>query len=154
MSLLSKPAESLQARYIASNPNPLGSKHEWVSDSLGSEYDALHQKYHPGIKQYLEQFGLYDVFMVDNDGNVVYTVFKELDFATNLLNGPYKDSGLARAYVQAQTLANNQYYLDDFAPYYPSYEAAASFISTLFLTVAPESGYLSFRCQWMKSIAL
>ncbi|RBM46607.1 methyl-accepting chemotaxis protein [Vibrio tarriae] len=145
LSLLSKPAESLQARYIASNPNPLGSKHEWVSDSLGSEYDALHQKYHPGIKQYLEQFGLYDVFMVDNDGNVVYTVFKELDFATNLLNGPYKDSGLARAYVQAQTLANNQYYLDDFAPYYPSYEAAASFISTPIFNGSTRVGVLIFQ---------
>ncbi|QYO72012.1 methyl-accepting chemotaxis protein [Vibrio cholerae] len=145
LNLLSKPAEALQARYIASNPNPLGSKHEWMSDSLGSEYDALHQKYHPGIKQYLEQFGLYDVFMIDNDGNVVYTVFKELDFATNLLSGPYKDSGLAKAYVQAKTLANNQYYLDDFSPYYPSYEAAASFISTPIFNGSIRVGVLIFQ---------
>ncbi|HFF2756062.1 TPA: GAF domain-containing protein, partial [Vibrio cholerae] len=144
LSLLSRSAEALQARYIASNPNPLGAKHEWESDSLGNAYDALHQKYHPGIKQYLEQFGLYDVFMVDNDGHVVYTVFKELDFATNLLSGPYKESGLARAYVQAKTLANNQYYLDDFAPYYPSYEAAASFISTPIFNGSTRVGVLIF----------
>lgn len=145
LNLLSRSAEALQARYIASNPNPLGAKHEWESDSLGNAYDALHQKYHPGIKQYLEQFGLYDVFMVDNDGHVVYTVFKELDFATNLLSGPYKESGLARAYVQAKTLANNQYYLDDFAPYYPSYEAAASFISTPIFNGSTRVGVLIFQ---------
>ncbi|MEF2483902.1 methyl-accepting chemotaxis protein [Vibrio mimicus] len=142
---LSKQGEALQSRYIASNPNPLGSKHEWMGDSLGTPYDTLHQKYHPGIKQYLEQFGLYDVFMVDNDGNVVYTVFKELDFATNLLNGPYKDSGLARAYVKAKTLADNQYYLDDFTPYYPSYEAAASFISTPIFNGTERVGVLVFQ---------
>lgn len=145
LSLLSKQGEALQSRYIASNPNPLGSKHEWMSDSLGTPYDTLHQKYHPGIKQYLEQFGLYDVFMVDNEGNVVYTVFKELDFATNLLNGPYKDSGLARAYVKAMGLAEQHYYLDDFAPYYPSYEAAASFIATPVFDGGMRVGVLIFQ---------
>ncbi|WP_337911170.1 methyl-accepting chemotaxis protein [Vibrio cholerae] len=145
LSLLSKQGEALQSRYIASNPNPLGSKHEWMGDSLGTPYDQWHQKYHPGIKQYLEQFGLYDVFMVDNDGNVVYTVFKELDFATNLLSGPYKDTGLARAYLKAKALPDNQYYLDDFAPYYPSYEAAASFIATPIFDGETRVGVLIFQ---------
>ena len=36
------------------------------------------------VKQYLEKFGYYDIFLVDNQGNVVYSVYKEVDFATNL----------------------------------------------------------------------
>jgi len=49
----------------------------------------------------LEAFGYYDIFFVDNEGNVVYTVFKELDFATNLKQGPYSNTGIAEAYRKA-----------------------------------------------------
>ncbi|EHE0023494.1 methyl-accepting chemotaxis protein [Vibrio cholerae] len=142
---LSPISKALQSRYIAENPNPLGAKDAWVSDALGTSYDGLHGKYHPSFKKYLEQFGLYDVFLIDNAGDVVYSVFKEIDFATNLKTGPYRDSGLARAYVKAETLADSQYYLDDFAPYYPSYEAAASFIATPIFDNGQRIGVLAFQ---------
>ncbi|HGF7202301.1 methyl-accepting chemotaxis protein [Vibrio cholerae] len=142
---LSPTAKALQARYIAENPHPLGSKDAWLGDELALHYDGLHKKYHPSIRKYLEQFGLYDIFLIDNAGNMVYSVFKELDFATNLQTGSYRDTGLARAYSGAKTLAENHYYLDDFAPYYPSYEAAASFISTPIFEHGQRIGVLVFQ---------
>ena len=79
-----------QHQYIAANPNPLGDKHQLDSIDDGSSYDELHQRYHPAIRQYLEKFGYYDIFIVDAvSGNIIYSVFKELDFATNLKTGPY-----------------------------------------------------------------
>ena len=130
LNMLSPRAKSLQARYIGVNPNPLGEKHKMMVDSLGTEYDQVHSKYHPSIKGFLEEFGYYDIFLVDTNGNVVYSVFKELDYATNLNSGPYAGSGIANAFKNALGKSATQYHLEDFAPYFPSYEAAASFIST------------------------
>ncbi|CAE7866646.1 unnamed protein product, partial [Symbiodinium microadriaticum] len=39
----------------------------------------------------------YDIFMFDLNGDLIYSVFKETDYATNFLidgDGPWKDSGL------------------------------------------------------------
>lgn len=130
LSALPDRAKALQARYIGTNPNPLGEKHQLMSDSLGTDYDLVHAKYHSSIKGFLEQFGYYDIFLVDPAGNVVYSVFKELDYATNLNTGPYANSGISQAFKKALGLSDGQYFLEDFSPYFPSYEAAASFIAT------------------------
>lgn len=126
---LSLKAKAVQARYIGVNPKPLGSKHELAGDTLGNSYDMTHFTFHNRFKYFLETFGYYDIFLVDTAGNLVYSVFKELDFATNLLTGIYKDTGLGSAFQKANALPANSFHFEDFAPYYPSYEAAASFIS-------------------------
>ncbi|MCK6263654.1 methyl-accepting chemotaxis protein [Vibrio sp. ZSDE26] len=136
---------ALQSRYIAVNPNGLGNKHQMKADSLGTSYDKAHKRFHPAIKHFLEAFGYYDIFLVDLDGNIVYSVFKELDFATNLTTGPYKNTGIASVFREAKNKAVNQYHLEDFAPYYPSYEAAASFIATPVFVDDQKVGVLIFQ---------
>lgn len=145
LEMLSPAAKALQARYIGMNPNPLGEKHQLMSDSLGTDYDQVHRTYHPSIKGFLEAFGYYDIFLVDTSGNIVYSVFKELDYATNLNSGPYASSGIAKAYKQALSLSVNQYHLEDFAPYFPSYEATASFIATPIKQAGNTLGVLIFQ---------
>ena len=83
------------------------------------------------MRHQLEAFGYYDIFIVDNaSGNVVYTVFKELDFATNLTTGSWANTGLAQAFKAAKNIPNGKTALTDFAPYTPSYEAPAAFMAT------------------------
>ncbi|MGF1754421.1 methyl-accepting chemotaxis protein [Vibrio makurazakiensis] len=137
--------KALQARYIGVNNNPLGEKHLLDYDSLNTEYDEVHKEYHKPIRHFLEAFGYYDIFLVDLEGNVVYSVFKELDFATNLMSGPYSSSGLATAYKQARDLPKDKYHLEDFYPYYPSYEAAASFIASPVFDHGKRIGVLVFQ---------
>ncbi len=128
---LSELAKIYQTKYIADNQHPLGSKDKLLSAGT-SAYDKIHQRYHPIFQNYLQQFGYYDIFIVDaNTGHVVYSVFKELDYATSLLSGPYKKSGLAKAYKQALNLVNtNESTLVDFTSYLPSYNQSASFIAS------------------------
>ena len=77
----------LQHKYIRANPNPLGSKHLLDSANDNSTYSNLHEKVHPIIRNYLEKFGYYDIFLVDaKTGDIVYSVFKELDFSTSLIS--------------------------------------------------------------------
>ncbi|USD67663.1 methyl-accepting chemotaxis protein [Vibrio sp. SCSIO 43136] len=142
---ISERGVALQARYIGVNSHGLGEKHRLDADGLGTSYDQTHLKYHPATRLFLENFGYYDIFFVDNQGNVVYSVFKELDYATNLVNGPYRDSGLAQAFRMAQNHSSQQISLVDFAPYYPSYEAAASFMSTPVFKAGKRLGTLIFQ---------
>nr|WP_168710920.1 methyl-accepting chemotaxis protein [Ningiella ruwaisensis] len=131
ISALNPEAILLQHAYIQNNPAPLGSKHEMFESALGNDYDSAHKLLHQSFKEYLERFGYYDIFLVDNKGFVVYSVYKELDFATNLLTGPYASSGLGQAFQASLNLSSpDEYALIDYAQYTPSYEAPASFISS------------------------
>ena len=136
-----------QYRYIADNPNPLGSKEELDFAPDGSTYAAAHDRYHPIIRNYLRKFGYYDIFLVDPDsGHIVYSVFKEIDYATSLIDGPYKDTNFARAFREARALpAGDAVALVDFEAYLPSYEAAASFIASPVFENGELQGVLVFQ---------
>ncbi|MGL4473738.1 MAG: methyl-accepting chemotaxis protein [Shewanella sp.] len=141
---LSDNAKLVQTAYIASNTNPLGEKNKLNATNDDTDYTKFHTKYHPNINEFLQAFGYYDVFLVDREGNVVYSVFKELDFATNLVSGPYADSGLGKVFKRA--LAEpGKVVLEDFAKYYPSYENAASFIATEIHDASGAIGVLIFQ---------
>ena len=120
----------LQDLYIANNPNQLGSKHKLARASDNSRYSDHHARYHPVLRNFLEKFGYYDIFLIDIDtGHIVYSVFKEADYATSLLTGPYANSNLGKAFQIARTAKAPSFtYLIDFSPYAPSYNAPASFI--------------------------
>ncbi len=146
------PSEDLevyrQYRYIAENPNPLGEKHKLDHAPLqGEQYDRVHSKLHPIFRSFLEKFGYYDIFLVDPDtGHIVYSVFKELDYATSLLTGPYKDTNFARVFRRARDAGDKDaVILEDFEPYSPSYEAAASFIASPVYDKNKLAGVLIFQ---------
>ncbi len=92
-------AMNLQYQYIAANPHPLGSKNNLDRANDGSRYCELHGALHPYLRTALKQFGLYDIFLIEpRNGTIVYTVFKELDFATSLVSGPFAKSRLGDAF--------------------------------------------------------
>lgn len=143
---LSSSAKLAQYLYISDNSRPLGSKHEMLFRDDGSRYDIAHQKFHKNFKFILESFEFYDIFLVDIDNDsVVYSVFKELDYATSLRDGPYADSGLAEVYRAAKALPKGETALIDFKRYLPSYSAAASFIGTPIYIEDSLEGVLVFQ---------
>jgi methyl-accepting chemotaxis protein len=129
---LSPIARYYQENYISNNSAPLGEKDSLTSTGDNSAYDKTHQKFHPMFRDFQQKFGFYDVFIADaKTGHVIYSVFKELDFATSLKTGSYKDTGLGQAFKTAvDGNRKGKTYLTDFAPYGPSYNAAASFTSS------------------------
>ncbi len=122
--------EKLTKIYIDGNPNPVGEKLRLDMGNDGSEYSKAHGIYHPWLRGFLEKRGYYDIFLFDRDGNVAYTVFKESDFATNILNGTWKNTGLAQAFKASIGAKGGEVAFFDFKPYAPSNDAPASFIST------------------------
>jgi PAS domain S-box-containing protein len=140
-------AHLLQDLYISSNPHPLGEKHRLDSAGDVSAYSAYHERIHPILRDYLARFGYYDIFIIDSDtGHIIYSVFKEIDFATSLTTGPYKDSNLAVAYRNASQASEPGFaMLVDYQPYAPSYDEPASFIASPIFDGEELLGVLAFQ---------
>jgi len=121
-----------QHLYIADNKHPNGSKGQLDDAKDGSRYSKVHAEHHPIMRSYAEKFGYYDIFLVDNKtGDVIYSVFKEIDYATNLYTGAHKDSGLAKVVRDAaNSRSKDDVHVTDFNWYVPSYNAAAAFIAS------------------------
>ena len=130
--LLPDVAMNLQYQYIAANPNPLGAKNNLDRANDGSRYSELHGALHPFLRTALHRFGLYDIFLVEpRGGTIVYTVFKELDFATSLVNGPYAKTRLGDAFRLSWGLDRpGTVALSEFGEYLPSYNDQAAFLGT------------------------
>lgn len=122
-------SRDLQRLYISDNPNPTGQKDELLQASDGSAWSEAHGAYHESFRALQRGREYYDLFLFDLDGNVIYSVFKELDFATNMNDGPYRDSGLAEVYRSAMSLNEGEMTFSDFAPYAPSADAPAKFVA-------------------------
>lgn len=131
----SQATDRLHTQYITQNPYPVGEKDKLVQNGSNDTYNMVHAKYHPFFRRYLELRGYYDVFLIDPKGNVVYTVYKEPDFATNLVSGPWKETGLAKLFLQTRnaTVENNPVLTTKFAPYKPSNDYPAGFMGVAIL---------------------
>ncbi len=143
---LDSPVTYLQKHYITDNPHPTGEKEKLDKAADGSAYSDLHAERHPWIRQFLQERGYYDIFLFDTDGNLVYTVFKELDYATNLNTGEWKDTDLGNAFraALAKGPAGGHSFFD-FQPYGPSHGAPASFISAPLVENGKTVGVLVFQ---------
>ena len=129
---------ALQKAYIEDNPHPTGKKEELDAADDGTFYNVTHRNFHPWFRQFLRARGYYDIFLFDLDGNLIYSVFKELDYATNLNTGEWKDSDLGNAFrAAAEASSHGAVSFFDFKPYGPSHGAPASFISK---QIADEAG--------------
>lgn len=125
-------AMNLQYQYIAANPHPLGAKNNLDRANDGSRYSELHGALHPYLRTALSQFGLYDIFLIEpKNGVIVYSVFKELDFATSLVSGPYSNTRIADAFRAVNALDKpGLVALSEFGEYLPSYNDQAAFLGT------------------------
>ena len=128
---LTDEAAYLQYLYIRKNENPLGSKDALNAADDSSAYSTAHALYHPIFRGSLQRLNLYDFFLIDIDtGAIVYSVFKELDFATSLTNGSFAGTNFARAFQEAIRGGRRDVVaFSDFQNYLPSYQAPASFIA-------------------------
>lgn len=139
--------QKLQDLYINSNKNEIGSKHLLDRAPDDSVYSNFHGKYHPWFRHHLTQRGYYDIFLINKNGDIVYTVFKELDFATNVLNGEWKDTDLAGLFVKLRDANNKDTQIStDFRKYAPSKDVPAAFIGqSIFSANGAFAGTLIFQ---------
>jgi methyl-accepting chemotaxis protein len=121
----------LQDLYIDKNPNPAGQREKLDAASDDSLYSMVHAKYHPWMRKFIQTGSYHDVFLFNANGDLIYSVYKEPDFATNMNAGEWKDTELAGAYRAARDNPKMDYIaFHDFKAYAPSGGAPASFIAS------------------------
>ena len=113
----------------------------------GSSYSAVHEKYHSIFRSYLQKFGYYDIFLIDDEtGEIIYSVFKETDYATSLISGAFSRSNISDAFQSARELkTSDAVKFTDFKYYEPSYGAPAAFVGSPIYEGDTRVGVLVFQ---------
>ena len=90
-------------------------------------YQYVNSHYGKFFEQYLSSWGYYDLFLIDTQGTIIYSVQHESEFTTNLIHGPYKDTGLGLVFKQAKEYLQTSN--STFSYYQPSNKPSA-FVAT------------------------
>jgi hypothetical protein len=142
----------LQRAYITENPrSDLRSELNRAAGPL--KYHEIHELYHPYFRQLVADEGYYDLFLFSLEGDCVYTVAKELDFASNLLNGRWASSGLGSV-LRAALAEPRAVHEVGFAPYAPSNGDLASFIATGILDKGRLLGIIALQVPFAAAVQL
>jgi len=125
------PKADAKKLYITNNPLYPYYTADYFNAGDDSLYSYFHEKMHKLLRGLTKVRGYYDVFLIANDGDILYSVYKEDDYATNLLTGKYKDTTLSLGFQEVHESTNlNHVSLFDFIPYAPSNNVPSSFIQT------------------------
>lgn len=125
---LGKNAQSLvQQNFLALK----GDHENLVPGALsGTDYGKVLAVANPYFFRRHAMYDWYDMFLIDPRGNVVFSIARESDFGTNLINGPWKESGLARAVTPLlHDAVPGVMSFVDFSLYAPSDNHPAAFIA-------------------------
>lgn len=97
--------------------------HDLLNDA---EYSKAHNQFHTTFNYYMQTYGYYDVFLLDiNDGTVLYTVAKEDDFGSVLIQ---ENTHLSKLWMDCKN--KNETVLSDMEKYAPSNDAPAMFVAS------------------------
>ena len=120
----------MKETYITNNPYPAGERYLMNAVAKSSErYDRFHKTHHPSLR-FMALGGEYDdLLLIDPAGNVIYSVYKNDDFAVNLTEGEWAQTPLAELY---QTIMDNpvpqKLTYADYAPYPVAVDGRQAFV--------------------------
>jgi len=128
MGLKERAVLQLQTAYVTESPNP-EDRAAVDSNIKGATYDAPHKRFHPGFRTLMQERDYADVLLISMAGDVVYSVAKNTDFATNVVTEPaVASSGLGQIFAAAKDLPEGQAAFVDYSNYAPT-GVAASFMA-------------------------
>lgn len=121
----------VQYHYIAANPEPDDARSQLVDAGDGSEYSAVHARYHGFLRDLVAGVGATDLLLVDlESGDVVYSVDKRVDLGTDVDSGPYADEGLGTAWRALSSAAVDTAVIADSDFYFPNSSAPVVHVAT------------------------
>lgn len=95
-------------------------------DISSSGYKKIYDEIDPFFSQFIDAFNFHEIFLICADhGHVMYSTSRGKEMGTNLSNGPYRDSGLAKLW--AKVVREKIPVMTDYAFYSPSDDNALFF---------------------------
>ncbi|MFQ5427649.1 MAG: response regulator [Thermodesulfobacteriota bacterium] len=92
-------------------------------------WQAIVEKRARDLQTFRKLYGYYDVFLIDAEGNILFTLTREDDLGTNLFNGPLANTSFSAAV--RKTLGTGQEVFSDLERYPPSNNAIAGFFTDI-----------------------
>jgi methyl-accepting chemotaxis protein len=124
------PMRDRQQDYITDNPNPPDQREKLDRASENVPYNFQHEVYHPFFRSVVQDGGYYDAYLFSANGDLIYSVYKRADFATNFLNGRFANTGLAEAFKAAVSAEPQTLRFQDFSDYPLGGGIPAAFVAT------------------------
>ena len=123
-------ARVLQSRYVIPERGDREAAFERVPAARLDGYERVLRRIEPTFAALADALDYHDIFLIAPDGTILYTAAKEVDLGTNLIDGPYALSGLARAFAAAREERGEGFvHVEDFDFYRPSFGTPAAFLS-------------------------
>lgn len=100
------------------------------------QYTLLIEAFQDDLIDLTRQYDyIYDIFLISEKGDLLYTVAKEDDLGTNLINGKYASTFFAKSFKES--LKDGKIHFSDFENYAPSNNGVYGFLTT---PIVDESG--------------
>ncbi len=87
------------------------------------DYRAVEWSVRPFLEYYRDSGGYYDLLLISPEGDIIFSVNRDEDLATNLVTGPYRNTQLARVFERASKMIEPR--VSDFEYYAATNEPAA-----------------------------
>jgi len=118
-----------QHAFIKLNEAPFGEKYNLRDPDNESSLGSRHNETYDTLFGFYKKLDVADILLVDAKGYVVYSTQKNIEFATNLMNGPFKDSDLGKAYQKAMKAEDSAFsMMTSFNNHLADFNKQASFI--------------------------
>ncbi len=113
----------------------------------GSDYGNVHQKFHPHIVAFSSSFNVENLFLIESEsGKIIYSVNKQIDFATSLVNGPHAQSKLAQLFKKTNRATSaGRSAFTNFNSYQANFGHPAAFIASAIFDGKDKIGVLAFQ---------
>ena len=111
-----------------------------------SAWSKLNARYQPFFSDFAERFGFDDAMLIDPDGNVVYSAFKQIDLGANVLGPAYRSTNFAETFRKVTRATSvDDVILADFEDYAPSYGRPTAWAMTPIGDDGGIYGYLALQ---------
>ncbi len=113
---------------------------------LTPKWSRFARKHDHRMRDIISDFGWYDLFLINIDGDIVYTVMREPDLGMNIPNSELGKSGMGKAFEIANSSKEKLIAFADFKPYPASEGVPAAFmIAQLKDNLGNLKGYCAFQ---------
>jgi len=118
-----------QFAFIQLNESPFGEKYNLRDPDNETALASKHSENYETLFNFYKKLGAADILLVDAKGYVVYSTQKNIEFATNLINGPFKNTDLGQAYHKAMKAEDSAFsMMTNFNAHLGNFNKQASFI--------------------------
>ena len=138
--------QQLHDLYINNNPYEADQRDRLTTAGDDSYYSSVHAVFHPWFASLVTAQQLQDLYLLDLEGHVVYSVKKETDLGANMMTGEFAQSGLADAYQKIVDAASNGTSFSDFSIYETDSISVAGFLARgVFDADGEKIGVIAYR---------